>query len=95
MLCRLSSLQVCGMLVWILVGGTDYFHLPALCWVMFVTISFWILTICLFIIDLTRAYNRTPQIPWTTLVTNNYDVQFGSIHLLKSIFLTLSFKCVS
>ncbi|XP_044062544.1 CKLF-like MARVEL transmembrane domain-containing protein 8b [Siniperca chuatsi] len=58
---------VCGMLVWILVGGTEYFHLPALCWVMFVAILCWVLTICLFIIYLTGAHNRIPQVPWTTL----------------------------
>ncbi|XP_038131849.1 CKLF-like MARVEL transmembrane domain-containing protein 8b [Cyprinodon tularosa] len=56
-----------GMLVWILVGGTDYFHLSALSWVMFVAILLWILTICLFIIYLTRAHSRIPQISWTTV----------------------------
>uniref|UniRef100_A0A3P8TJJ9 CKLF-like MARVEL transmembrane domain containing 8b n=1 Tax=Amphiprion percula TaxID=161767 RepID=A0A3P8TJJ9_AMPPE len=34
----LLLLQVFGMLVWILIGGTDYFPLSALCWVMFVAI---------------------------------------------------------
>ncbi|XP_028281468.1 CKLF-like MARVEL transmembrane domain-containing protein 8b [Parambassis ranga] len=58
---------VCGMLVWILVGGTDYFHMSALCWVMFVAVLFWILTVCLFIIYLTGLHIRMPQIPWTTL----------------------------
>ncbi|XP_035499883.2 CKLF-like MARVEL transmembrane domain-containing protein 8b [Scophthalmus maximus] len=58
---------VCGMLVWILVGGTEYFHLSALCWVMFVAISCWVLTVCLFITDLTGAHKRIPQVPWTTL----------------------------
>ncbi|KAK5862650.1 hypothetical protein PBY51_018021 [Eleginops maclovinus] len=58
---------VFGMLVWILVEGTEYFHLPALCWVMFVAIFCWVLTICLFIINLTGAHYRIPQVPWTTL----------------------------
>ncbi|XP_037639921.1 CKLF-like MARVEL transmembrane domain-containing protein 8b isoform X2 [Sebastes umbrosus] len=58
---------VCGMLVWILVGGTEYFRLPALCWVMFVAILCWVLTIGLFIIYLTGVHNRIPQVPWTTL----------------------------
>ncbi|XP_037533206.1 CKLF-like MARVEL transmembrane domain-containing protein 8b [Nematolebias whitei] len=58
---------VCGMMVWILIGGTNYFHLSALCWVMFVSVLFWILTVCLFIIYLTGAYNWTTHIPWTTL----------------------------
>lgn len=65
----LFSPQLSGMLVWILVGGTDYFYLSALCWVMFVSILLWILTICLFVIYLTAFHNRMPQIPWTTLVT--------------------------
>ncbi|KAM7420345.1 hypothetical protein PAMA_014861 [Pampus argenteus] len=63
---------VCGMLVWILVGGTEYFHLSALCWVMFVSILCWVLTICLFIIYLTGAHNRIQQVPWTTLVTHTH-----------------------
>ncbi|XP_049901849.1 CKLF-like MARVEL transmembrane domain-containing protein 8b [Epinephelus moara] len=58
---------VFGMLVWILVGGTDYFDVSALCWVMFVAILCWVLTICLFIIYLTGAHSRIPQVPWTTL----------------------------
>ncbi|XP_028326322.1 CKLF-like MARVEL transmembrane domain-containing protein 8b [Gouania willdenowi] len=58
---------VCGMLVWILVGGTDYFHLSALCWVMFVAVLFWILTVCLFITYLTGLHHRIPHVPWTTL----------------------------
>ncbi|XP_022609091.1 CKLF-like MARVEL transmembrane domain-containing protein 8 [Seriola dumerili] len=58
---------VCGMLVWILVGGTHYFHLSALCWVMFVAILCWILTVSLFIIYLIGAHKRIPQVPWTTV----------------------------
>ncbi|XP_029928517.1 CKLF-like MARVEL transmembrane domain-containing protein 8b [Myripristis murdjan] len=58
---------VCGLLVWILVGGTDYFRVSALCWVMFVTVLCWFLTICLFIIYLTGVHNRIPQVPWTTV----------------------------
>ncbi|XP_054869308.1 CKLF-like MARVEL transmembrane domain-containing protein 8b [Amphiprion ocellaris] len=58
---------VFGMLVWILIGGTDYFPLSALCWVMFVAILFWILTVCLFIIYLTGVHNRITRLPWNTL----------------------------
>uniref|UniRef100_A0A3P8TGI6 CKLF-like MARVEL transmembrane domain containing 8b n=1 Tax=Amphiprion percula TaxID=161767 RepID=A0A3P8TGI6_AMPPE len=36
--CMQHSEPVFGMLVWILIGGTDYFPLSALCWVMFVAI---------------------------------------------------------
>lgn len=78
------------MLVWILVGGTDYFHLPALCWVMFLSILFWILTVSLFIIYLTGVHNRIPQIPWTTLVTHKHmqilHKQAALLFLLKTIF---------
>ena len=72
-----SLLQVFGMLVWILVGGTEYFHLSALCWVMFVAILCWVLTICLFIMYLTGAHNRIPQVPWTTLVKQTLTFQFS------------------
>ncbi|XP_060907070.1 CKLF-like MARVEL transmembrane domain-containing protein 8b [Labrus mixtus] len=58
---------VFGMLVWILVGGTDYFQLSALCWVMFVAVLFWVLTVGLFVIYLTGVHHRIPQVPWTTL----------------------------
>ncbi|XP_062255125.1 CKLF-like MARVEL transmembrane domain-containing protein 8b [Platichthys flesus] len=58
---------VFGMLVWILIGGTEYFHLSALCWVMFVALSCWALTVCLFLIYLTGAHRRIPRVPWTTL----------------------------
>ncbi|XP_074540360.1 CKLF-like MARVEL transmembrane domain-containing protein 8b [Halichoeres trimaculatus] len=58
---------VFGMLVWILLGGTDYFRLPALYWVMFVAVLFWVLTVCLFVIYLTGVHRRIHQVPWTTL----------------------------
>lgn len=88
-------LQVCGMLVWILVGGTEYFHLSALCWGMFVSVLCWVLTVCLFIIYLTGAHNRIPQVPWTTLVTHSHTHTHrshhthstqGSLLLLKLVF---------
>ncbi|XP_056142717.1 CKLF-like MARVEL transmembrane domain-containing protein 8b [Lampris incognitus] len=59
--------MVFGLLVWILVGGTEYHHVPALGWVMFVAILYWVLTDCLFIIYLSEAHNRIPKVPWTTL----------------------------
>ncbi|XP_070692272.1 CKLF-like MARVEL transmembrane domain-containing protein 8b [Pempheris klunzingeri] len=59
---------VFGMLVWILVGGTDYIHLSALCWVMFCAVVCWVLTVCLFVIYLTGAHSRMPLIPWTTML---------------------------
>lgn len=72
--CLHSSLplQICGMMVWILLGGTEYFHLSALCWVMFFATSCWVLTICLFIVYLTGAHSRMSQVPWTALVTQTH-----------------------
>ncbi|KAM8846470.1 CKLF-like MARVEL transmembrane domain-containing protein 8b [Synchiropus picturatus] len=58
---------VCGMLVWILIAGTDYMDLPALSWVMFVSAVCWMVTISLFIIYITGAHSRLPHVPWTTL----------------------------
>lgn len=92
--------QVCGMMVWILVGGTDYFRLSALCWVMFVSILFWILTVCLFIIYLTGAHNRITYIPWTLLVTHIHTQYthntetLCSYSLVKFISVTLRVESV-
>uniref|UniRef100_A0A672NID9 CKLF-like MARVEL transmembrane domain containing 8b n=1 Tax=Sinocyclocheilus grahami TaxID=75366 RepID=A0A672NID9_SINGR len=59
--------QVFGLLVWTLIGGTEYLHIPALGWVMFVSVFYWVLTVILFLIYLTMAHTRIPQIPWTIL----------------------------
>ncbi|XP_061574233.1 CKLF-like MARVEL transmembrane domain-containing protein 8b [Cololabis saira] len=75
---------VCGMLVWILVGGTDYFHLPSLCWVMFVSILFWILTVCLFVIYITGVHHRIPQMPWTTL-SLCFNCSAAALYLVTSV----------
>ncbi|XP_041842827.1 CKLF-like MARVEL transmembrane domain-containing protein 8b [Melanotaenia boesemani] len=75
---------VFGMLVWILVGGTDYFHLSALCWVMFVSVLCWILTVCLFIIYLTGAQNKIPQIPWITL-SLCFDCSAAALYLVTAV----------
>ncbi|CAL9705403.1 unnamed protein product [Knipowitschia caucasica] len=56
-----------GLLVWLLVGGTDILHVPALCWVMFVAVSCWILSLSFFIIFLSEIPIRAPHIPWTVL----------------------------
>jgi len=61
--------QVFGLLVWTLIGGTEYLHVPALGWVMFVSVLCWVLTVILFLLYLTTAHTRIPQIPWTILVS--------------------------
>ncbi|XP_017265402.1 CKLF-like MARVEL transmembrane domain-containing protein 8b [Kryptolebias marmoratus] len=75
---------VCGMMAWILVGGTDYFHLSALCWVMFVSILLWILTVCLFIIYLTGAHNRITHIPWNT-VSLCFNCSAAGLYLVTAV----------
>ncbi|XP_061675881.1 CKLF-like MARVEL transmembrane domain-containing protein 8b [Syngnathoides biaculeatus] len=83
--------MVCGMLVWILLAGTEYFHLSALCWVMFVSISCWVITICLFIIYLTGAQNRTPRVPWTTL-SLCLNSSATALYLLTAVLEVLSLQ---
>ncbi|KAG7260359.1 hypothetical protein CRUP_033888 [Coryphaenoides rupestris] len=56
-----------GLLVWVLVGGTEYSHMPALGWVMFVAILYWVLTLSLFIVYLSRAHVRVTWVPWHTV----------------------------
>ncbi|XP_056618997.1 CKLF-like MARVEL transmembrane domain-containing protein 8b isoform X1 [Triplophysa dalaica] len=58
---------VFGLLVWTLIGGTDYLHAPALGWVMFVSVFYWVFTVILFLLYLTMTQTRIPQIPWKTL----------------------------
>ncbi|KAK7147811.1 hypothetical protein R3I94_010363 [Phoxinus phoxinus] len=55
---------VFGLLVWTLIGGTEYLHVPALGWVMFVSVFCWVFTVILFLFYLTMAHTRIPQIPW-------------------------------
>ncbi|MBN3325938.1 CKLF8 protein, partial [Atractosteus spatula] len=58
---------VLGLLVWTLIAGTEYFRVPAFGWVMFVAVFYWVLTVFLLIIYLTRAHSRIPQVPWATV----------------------------
>ncbi|CAB1334737.1 unnamed protein product [Coregonus sp. 'balchen'] len=58
---------VFGLLVWMLIAGTNYFRVSAFGWVMFVAILYWVLTVIFLIIYLTMAYNRIPQVPWTAV----------------------------
>ncbi|TSK34859.1 CKLF-like MARVEL transmembrane domain-containing protein 8 [Bagarius yarrelli] len=58
---------VCGLLVWTLLGGTEYLQVPALVWVMFVSVLCWVLTVSLFVLHLTTVYTKIPHVPWSTL----------------------------
>ncbi|XP_068090566.1 CKLF-like MARVEL transmembrane domain-containing protein 8 isoform X1 [Hyperolius riggenbachi] len=56
---------VFGLLVWALIAGSEYFLFAAFGWVMFVAVFYWVLTVFLLIIYITRAYTRIPKVPWT------------------------------
>ncbi|KAK1795136.1 hypothetical protein P4O66_010319, partial [Electrophorus voltai] len=58
---------VCGLLVWTLLGGTEYVRVPALGWVMFVSVVCWVLTVCHLLLYLTTTHVKMPQVPWTLL----------------------------
>ncbi|KAF7708630.1 CKLF-like MARVEL transmembrane domain-containing protein 8b [Silurus meridionalis] len=58
---------VCGLLVWTLLGGTEYLQVPGLAWVMFVSVVCWIPTVCLLLLHLTTAHTKIPRVPWSTL----------------------------
>uniref|UniRef100_A0A4W5RGV8 CKLF-like MARVEL transmembrane domain containing 8b n=1 Tax=Hucho hucho TaxID=62062 RepID=A0A4W5RGV8_9TELE len=58
---------VFGLLVWMLIAGTEYFPVSAFGWVLFVAILYWVLTVIFLIIYLTMAYKKIPQVPWTTV----------------------------
>ncbi|XP_061800933.1 CKLF-like MARVEL transmembrane domain-containing protein 8b [Nerophis lumbriciformis] len=82
---------VCGIMVWILLAGTDYFNLSALCMALFVSITCWVITLCLFIIYLTGTQNRIPKVPWTTLSVclNSGDT---ALYLLIAVLEVYSLK---
>ncbi|XP_055066814.1 CKLF-like MARVEL transmembrane domain-containing protein 8b isoform X1 [Misgurnus anguillicaudatus] len=58
---------VFGLLVWTLIGGTEYLNAPALGWVMFVSVFYWVLTIILFLLYLTISQTRIHLVPWKML----------------------------
>ncbi|KAM9798388.1 CKLF-like MARVEL transmembrane domain-containing protein 8b [Neosynchiropus ocellatus] len=80
---------VCGMLVWILIAGTDYMDLPALSWVMFVYVTCWIVTLSLFIIYIIGAHRRLPQVPWVTLALI-FNLCCAVLHLIAAVVIALS-----
>ncbi|KAG8139232.1 putative CKLF-like MARVEL transmembrane domain-containing protein, partial [Naja naja] len=78
---------VLGLLVWMLITGTDYFLYPAFGWIMFVAVFYWILTL-FFIIYMTMTYMRIPQVPWTTVGLN-----FNGSALLLYLIAAISKAC--
>ncbi|MBN3289725.1 CKLF8 protein, partial [Polypterus senegalus] len=65
--CFFYIFQIFGLLVWMLVAGTEYFRVPAFGWVMFIAVFYWILTVFFLILYLTMAYTKITQVPWTTV----------------------------
>ncbi|XP_077347589.1 CKLF-like MARVEL transmembrane domain-containing protein 8 [Lithobates pipiens] len=67
---------VFGLLVWALIAGSEYFLFPAFGWVMFVAVFYWVLTVFLLIIYITRAYTRIPKVPWALVSLCFYGSAF-------------------
>ncbi|XP_051580241.1 plasmolipin-like [Myxocyprinus asiaticus] len=55
---------VVGLLVWALIASTYYGTIPAYGWVMFVSVTLWILSIALFVILLLSLHEKLPSVPW-------------------------------
>ncbi|XP_040289358.1 CKLF-like MARVEL transmembrane domain-containing protein 8 [Bufo bufo] len=75
---------VFGLLVWALIAGSEYFHFPAFGWVMFVAVFYWVITVFLFIIYVTRAHTRIPKVPWT-LVSLCFNGSASVLYLIAAI----------
>ncbi|XP_039192257.1 CKLF-like MARVEL transmembrane domain-containing protein 8 isoform X1 [Crotalus tigris] len=79
---------VLGLLVWMLIAGTDYFLYPVFGWIMFVAVFYWILTLFFLIIYMTMTYTRIPQVPWTTV-----GLYFNGSALLLYLIAAISEAC--
>lgn len=55
---------VCGLLVWALIASTHYTEFPAYGWVMFVSVTLWLLSIVLFVILFLGLDEKLPSVPW-------------------------------
>ncbi|XP_016086310.1 plasmolipin-like [Sinocyclocheilus grahami] len=62
-----------GLLVWSLIASTSYTSYPAYGWVMFVSVTLWLLSIALFVV-LLRFYQRLPSVPWPLVLMVFYVV---------------------
>ncbi|XP_073486394.1 CKLF-like MARVEL transmembrane domain-containing protein 8 isoform X1 [Aquarana catesbeiana] len=68
--------KVFGLLVWALIAGSEYFLFPAFGWVMFVAVFYWVLTVFLLILYITRAYTKIPKVPWALVSLCFYGSAF-------------------
>lgn len=70
----LATEIVVGLLVWSLIASTSYTSNPAYGWVMFVSVTLWLLSIALFIVLLLRFYQSLPSVPWPLVLMVFYVV---------------------
>ncbi|XP_042352720.1 plasmolipin [Plectropomus leopardus] len=59
---------IAGLLQWALIASVPYTLVPELGWVMFVAVSFWILTCALFFVILFGTQQKLTAIPWSLTV---------------------------
>ncbi|XP_077049451.1 plasmolipin [Siphateles boraxobius] len=65
---------VVGLLVWALIASTPYSSVSAYVWVMFVSVSLWLLSIALLVVLLLRFHQSLPFIPWPLVLMVFYSV---------------------
>ncbi|XP_016411461.1 plasmolipin-like [Sinocyclocheilus rhinocerous] len=65
---------IVGLLVWALIATTSYTSDPAYGWVMFVSVTLWLLSIALFVVLLLRFYQSLPSVPWPLVLMVFYVV---------------------
>uniref|UniRef100_A0A8C0YRL3 Plasmolipin n=1 Tax=Cyprinus carpio carpio TaxID=630221 RepID=A0A8C0YRL3_CYPCA len=63
-----------GLLVWALIASTNYASNPAYGWVMFVSVTLWLLSIALFVVLFLRFYQSLPSMPWPLVLMVFYVV---------------------
>ncbi|MBN3281889.1 PLLP protein, partial [Polyodon spathula] len=54
---------VLGLLVWALIAGSTYIN-HAFGWVMFVSVTLWVITTCLFVVYFLGVPEKTQFVPW-------------------------------
>ncbi|XP_072551264.1 plasmolipin [Salminus brasiliensis] len=65
---------VLGLLVWALIASAFYQYVAAYGWVMFVSVTLWILSIILFIILFLNIQQKLTSVPWPLVLLVFYGV---------------------
>ncbi|XP_007249231.2 plasmolipin [Astyanax mexicanus] len=65
---------VVGLLVWALIASVVYQAVPAYGWVMFVSVTLWILSIVLFIMLFLNLQQKLTSVPWPLVLLVFYGV---------------------